>query len=375
MNVSSRYPSLLFVNFSKGWGGGEVWTYGIAQELIKRGFKVELMVWPNGSLHTRASEANIPCHPVRGRFLSFLRLGKTFRVFKKLQNIAPDVIFLNASHELKYTGLLAKWAGIKEIIYVRGLYFPVKPSFINRWYMRNVITGMATTAQSIWHGLLENFPILKPKKHLVLPTFIDPTEWQRTPNQRPISKRIGIVSRLTPEKGVARGIKAFALLAKKCPEAHLFIVGEGSEKPQLEKWVADHGLEHQVTFAGFTYDVAASLSTCEALVLPSYGEGGSIALKEAMAMEVPPVVFDVASMDEVIVHGETGFIVPDDDLSAMANALQQLIENPSLRKKMGEAGRKHVLDHFTIQYVIDQLINWMESNHLSPTQTPPESNT
>lgn len=94
------------------------------------------------------------------------------------------------------------------------------------------------------------------------------------------------------------------------------------------------------------------LSRCHIVTLPSYGEGLPRALIEAAAAGKPIVATDVSGCREVVRHGQNGLLVPPKDPEALHDALLRLIENPGLRREMGESGRKLVVERFS-----DTLVN------------------
>lgn len=128
------------------------------------------------------------------------------------------------------------------------------------------------------------------------------------------------------------------------------ICGTGPEDENLKKLVLAKGLSNEVFFLGFQTDIKRILKILDVLVITSLTiESFSIVAVEAMAMKVPVIATNVGGLPEVIADGETGILIPPGDVDALSDAIKCLIENPELRMKMGENGRKRVLERFTIE--------------------------
>jgi glycosyltransferase involved in cell wall biosynthesis len=133
---------------------------------------------------------------------------------------------------------------------------------------------------------------------------------------------------------------------------HVVIVGEGPERARLEAQAAHLGLAEQVHFVGHQQDVRPWLAAFDVCVLSSDWEGMSNAILEAMAAGLPVVATAVGGTPEVVVDGVTGFLVPPRDPQALADAILRLLRDPDLRRRMGEAGRAHVTEHFSVEQMV-----------------------
>lgn len=160
---------------------------------------------------------------------------------------------------------------------------------------------------------------------------------------------IGVAARLAPVKGISFLIGAIALLRERIPHLRLVIAGDGPERPKLETQVRASGLEKAVKFAGWIDDVAAELPNWDLYVQPSLAEGLGISVLEAMAAGIPVVASDVGGLKEVIDDGVTGFLVPPRDTVTLAERIAQLASDRSLRSRMGDASRAHVIEHFNLE--------------------------
>jgi glycosyltransferase involved in cell wall biosynthesis len=168
------------------------------------------------------------------------------------------------------------------------------------------------------------------------------------PDEVPEDARILLaVSRLTAQKGIDVAVRALPLLPK---ETVLVVLGEGPERAVLEPLARELGVERRVFLAGRIPDVATWLRRASVLVHPARWEGFGLAVLEAMLAGLPVVASRVSSLPELVVDGETGFLVAPDDPSALALGVARALEQPAL----GAAGRQRALAEFSVAKMADR---------------------
>ena len=126
------------------------------------------------------------------------------------------------------------------------------------------------------------------------------------------------------------------------------LVGGGPLRDELEHESERRGLRERVRFTGALPDVRPYLRAADVFVFPSLYEGLGIAVLEAMAMGVPVVAYDTGPLPEVVVHGETGVLVPSGDAEGLADGVEALVQAPRKSEVLGAAGRKRVEKEFLI---------------------------
>jgi glycosyltransferase involved in cell wall biosynthesis len=181
-----------------------------------------------------------------------------------------------------------------------------------------------------------------------------PGEAERVSGRRALSvpddvHLIGTVGRLDPVKNLQALLKAHAALPVQARAPHLAIVGTGPEQRDLEALARALGTVHLVHFAGYRSDVRALMPAFDVYVNCSTFEGVSLTILEAMAARVPVVATRVGGTPEVVVDGETGMLVPVEEVAPLAQALFALERDPARRRAMGIASRSRVLEYFTIE--------------------------
>ncbi len=172
--------------------------------------------------------------------------------------------------------------------------------------------------------------------------------------------RIGMISGLYPIKGQQDFIEALGVLASRGRDFRAFLIGPTDGNPEylahLHARIEALGIGDRVTFTGFLEDVRPMLASLHIYAVPSRFEALSGACLEAMAMELPVVATDVGGNKEAVAHGVTGLVVPPRDPVAMADALERLMGSPELQARMGEAGRRRVLERFDLPKSVDALL-------------------
>jgi len=165
------------------------------------------------------------------------------------------------------------------------------------------------------------------------------------------------VGRLHKQKGHCYLIQAVSKVRKEFPKVKLLLTGEGEEENNLKKLVKSLDLTNKVIFAGLSSDIEEILPIAELFILPSLWEGFPNALLEAMAAGKPVVATQVGGIPEIVVHGETGVLIPPRDTDALAIAIIDLLQNKLKAKNMGEAGRIRAGKRFSIYKMIEKTEN------------------
>ena len=161
--------------------------------------------------------------------------------------------------------------------------------------------------------------------------------------------KVTAISRLHPVKGIDRSLKAFAA-ALGGSDARLTIIGDGPLRTELQQLSIDLGIGDQVDFRGYlTHDeVFAALRHTDIFIQHNVrteqgsAEGCGGTILEASAHRVPVIGTVSGGTAEAVVDGITGFLVPEEDIDAMADRLRQLADDPALRRSMGDSGRRFV---------------------------------
>jgi glycosyltransferase involved in cell wall biosynthesis len=166
--------------------------------------------------------------------------------------------------------------------------------------------------------------------------------------------------RLSPDKGFSNLIEAIASLQERAADVRLLVCGDGVDRDELELQVRRAGLSDTIVFAGFRDDLDSWMPNADLFVLPSLTEGLPNVLLEAHAGGVPVVATAVGGTPELVVDGETGFLVRPGDANDLATRMIQLLEDDELRRRLGRAARGRVREHFTFEVQAQQYLDFFD---------------
>jgi glycosyltransferase involved in cell wall biosynthesis len=172
---------------------------------------------------------------------------------------------------------------------------------------------------------------------------------------------IGVIARLSPEKGHTEFLDIARELAVQRANTKFLVVGTGPVEAELHSMARDLGLEEQVIFTGARQDITAINHVIDIFALPSREEALPLAMLEAMAARRPVVESAVGGVPEVVVDGETGFLLSPDDRTGFVQALTKLIDQPDLRAKLGFQGRQRAHALFGVEQMIHRTTNFYRS--------------
>lgn len=159
------------------------------------------------------------------------------------------------------------------------------------------------------------------------------------------------VGRLDPVKSLSTVLDAMAIALKSCPSLHFTVVGDGPEKTHLEDQAQALGIKKNVTFTGNQKNIRHYLQAADIFVLPSFTEGISNALLEAMSAGLACMATPVGGSNEVLEQGAYGKMVPVADVQAWAEALVELGNDASQRSRLGELAKQRILNDYDFNVV------------------------
>jgi len=150
-------------------------------------------------------------------------------------------------------------------------------------------------------------------------------------------------------------IRAFAEVRSQVPGARLVIVGEGGRRKDLEEEARRAGVAEAVVFAGFRDDVRDLLGAADVFALSSFNEGMANTLLEAMSVGAPIVATDVSGTREAVRDREDGLVVPPGDERALARAIEELLRDPALARRLGGSALARARSLFTYERMAEDL--------------------
>jgi N-acetyl-alpha-D-glucosaminyl L-malate synthase BshA len=201
----------------------------------------------------------------------------------------------------------------------------------------------------------------------VIPNFICQTEYARHPVAdlraalSPAGEPLLVhVSNFRPVKRPVDCVEILARVLAKGIAARLVMVGDGSERTNVEHRARCLKVSDQCVFVGKQPKIVDYLSAADVLLLPSEQESFGLAALEAMACEVPVIASRVGGIPEVVDDGETGFLSEVGDVEKMANDAGKLLADPELRRAMGQRARESAVSRYRTDLVIPRYIEFYE---------------
>ncbi|HKY32798.1 MAG TPA: glycosyltransferase [Candidatus Polarisedimenticolia bacterium] len=198
---------------------------------------------------------------------------------------------------------------------------------------------------------------IPPERAVVIPNGVeDPLgPGERTDRPPAAGARLTVVcvASLREKKGHADLLEAFCAVAPRFPGVRLLLVGEGPLRPKLEADIRARGLAGTVALAGYRPDPFGVPGGADLFVLPSLEEGMPNALLEAMALGLPCVATAAGGTGEALRDGREGFLVPPRSPADLAAAIERLLADQALRRRLGEAARRRYQEAFGVARMIE----------------------
>lgn len=352
--------SILYLIYGFRIGGAEGYLLDLCKGLDLKMFRPEIIYfYPEEQMLPEFRQANIPCSifPVKGGELTFFEIWRLSRLIKK---IAPDIVHVHLFHASRYGAMAAFLAGSRRIVRTKHSVWPPgsKPGERDRiWQVLNRFTISRTVgvssavakqvgSQYVIHNGIDT-AYFDPKHIDQKELPVNMLKFSEKPG--PV---IGIAARLTKAKGHPTLLEAFSMLLPDWPDAQLLIAGDGEERPTLELLIQKYNLADHVQILGSIRNVREFLSILDIFAHPSILEGLGIAVIEAMSMERAIVATRVGGLPELVTDGLDGILVEPNNPRELSKAMGNILENPELKKKLGQNARKKAVEQFSIDTMI-----------------------
>lgn len=355
----SLTKTICFFNSNKAWGGGEKWHLNTCKEFQRIGINTILVTNEGSELAKKGMQEGQNTYRFRIGNLSFLNPIKifVFVLFFKFKKV--DAVIMNLPSDLKVAGIAAKIAGVKKIIYRRGMPHPLRDTFLNRFLFLKIIDHVIVNSKEIGLRLKKGNERWFPEdKMLLIYNGVD-TDAVVEKEKKLFEKKsneivIGNAGRLTEQKGQKYLIELAKLLKKDDFHFKMFIAGEGELKDFLRELIIKENLQNEVKLLGHVNDMSAFFNSLDVFVFTSLFEGSANTLIETLHHEVPTVAWDVSSNPEIIVDKETGFLIPPYDVGKMKDIIQNELTEEK-REKMKSQGLKYLKEHFDYRKNLETL--------------------
>ena len=329
---------ILFINTigADVWGGVESWMMRIGLFLRNRGHKIYFAGRKNGKFFKIVMQQDFKILPLVGKW--DISPGTILKIARHIDEKNIDLVVVNTNRDLRLGGIAKMISRRKPVIINRrGL-----PAF--RKKLRHKISSkfadfFLVPSEDLKKSLL-NFGWFSADKIKVIPNFVNVEKIRQLSQEKcdiqmetdaPI---IGAVANLVGQKALHTLIEATAILSDREIKCRTVIVGDGPLKKSLLQVARKLDVMERIFFPGFFKNPFPLVKQFYVLALPSIFEPFGQVLIEAAALGIPSVASDVGGIPEVVVNGETGILVPPENPSALADAIENLIKDRTLRDEM-----------------------------------------
>ena len=353
---------LLFVITGLAVGGAETQLVRVATRLKQRGWDVRVVTLiPPRAYVDVLEQAGIPVATLgirdkRPALRPIWRLARVLREWK------PDIVHSHMVHANLLARFVRPIASAKVVI---GTAHNIQEGGRLRDWLYRLTDPLCDLTTHVCEAGAQRYireRMVPPHKMRVVYNGVDTERFLpdgqvrlRIRREAEIGKQFVwlAVGRLEAPKDYPTLIRAFARVSAAREDTLLWIVGDGPLRGQLEALSREMGLQLGVRFWGLRGDVSNLMNAADAFVMSSSWEGLPNALIEAQACGLPAVVTDVGGNAEVVIHEETGFIVPPQNPDALAEAMLRLMHLPEqTRNQMGMLARQRVEQQFSLDSVV-----------------------
>ncbi len=363
-------------------GGAQQNTVMTCRNQVESGHAVSLaygpIYGPEGSLlgEARSSGAELVELPaMRRAILPGHDLACYYAIRRLIRRVKPDVIHTHSS-KAGIIGRLAGWhEQVPAVIHtVHGLPFHHRQS---RLAYRSYVQLERIAAKRCHHliaitpAMVDAFRdnnICSPQKCTVIPSAVDLTLFDSVDREAGAAVRrewgidaraqvVGILARLDRLKGHDDLLDIFSRLRSRLTNLHMLFIGDGWYRAELERKIRLLRLRSRVTITGLVphHEALRLLTAVDVKVLPSYQEGQSRTLIEALLCGCGIVAYDVGGMRSICIDGRTGRLVPLGNRNALAEAILWMFSRPEQRQKLIEAGNQHVRHEYDARKMYDDM--------------------
>ena len=346
---------VVHVDAERGFSGGEEQVFLLMEGLRRRGHRNVLVAPPGSRAAEVGGERGFEVHtvPMRGDW-DLLAVGRLRRV---LASLAPDLVHLHTGRATWLGGLAAARAGLAAVT-TRRMDREVKRSARNRLVYGRLVARAVAISPAVAR-CLEAGGVQAPV--VTIPSSVDPDALAPRVPRAELRASLGtpagrtvllVLASLVHRKGLDVLLDALAGPEPSERDWELWLAGDGPERAALAARAERLGLAPRVRLLGQRAARADLLHAADVFVLPSRREGLGVAALEAMAVGRPVVASAVGGLGEAVVDGESGLLVPPEDVGALASALTRLFDDPALRARLAAGGPARVASGYHVASMV-----------------------
>jgi len=362
-----RKHTILHLSSTSAIGGAEMIVLRLAASLDRSRFRSIVCLFRPGWLNDSCREAGLPTHVIKMRGALDFNWARNFARLVRQEEIA--VIHAHEFTANAYGSLMGQILGVPVVATVHGKNYyteKVKRRMAYRYASR--VSRMVAVSEDLKQFIVRRAGVAEHRVNVIyngvdvagLPPADQLSAIRTDLRLDGYDHVIGAVGSLYPVKGHIHLIKALPEILRACPKTLLLLVGQGELAQALKAEVVKRKLDAHVRFLGFRNDVPALLSLFDVFVLPSLSEGLSMALLEAMAAGKPVVATKVGGNSELVIDGDTGFLIDAESPESISNRVVHVLRDKVRAVHMGDRGRRRVHDKFSFRAMVDSYQSYYE---------------
>lgn len=336
------------------WRGGEQQASWLVQGLVRAGHQVLLIGRPE-SPFLRSDHGGVAVErvmlPLRGEW----DLWSARRLARIVRQRPVDILHAHTSHTHTIACLARRWAGRGKVIVSRRVDFAPRRGLLNRWKYRAPDLFL-----SVSHKVDEVLAAygVPARMRMVVHSAVDLTRAEASPLSRtelgvpedvPLLATAGA---LVGHKDHGNLLDAMSIVLRSFPDARLLIAGEGKLRRELEAKIAELGIGSRVMLLGHREDAPRIIRAADVYVSSSWSEGLGTSVLEALAGGTPVVATMAGGAAEMVVPGETGYLVPCRDPEALAEAIVMSLRHRDRARAMAERGKQLAVEQFGVERMV-----------------------
>lgn len=360
----ARETKVIFLITGLAYGGAETQLVYLTTRLKKRGWKVRVVSLTPPKAYVEELEATgVPVISL-GIRRKLPTPQSVLQLVKLIRSWRPQIIHSHMVH----ANLLARL--VRPLTFMPTLIctaHSINEGSRLREFLYRLTDPLCDLTTQVSRAGLERYVRVKAvPRHKIryIPNGVDTERFRPNPDKRSyLRAKLDLearfvwfaVGRFHASKDYPNMLQAFAMIVKKRTEVALLIVGEGPLRSEMERLAQELEIGEYVRFLGIRRDVPELMNAADAYVMSSAWEGMANVLLEASATGLPIVATDVGGNGEIVIDGETGFLVPPKNPNKLAQAMLRLMSLPQEeRKHMGERARQYVEENFSLERVVDR---------------------
>jgi len=352
---------VMFVLTSMGVGGAETLLVNLIRRMDRARFAPEICCLKSLDALGEMMATEVPAHA------GLLSHKYDVRVLSRLTRLLrarriDAVVTVGTGGDRMFWGRLAAWRAHVPVI-LSAIHSTGHPDHVE-WQNRlltPISDGFIAVAQPHARHLVEHegCPV---DRVFVIPNGVDTQRFRAHAPDAALRARLGlpaeaplvaIIAALRPEKNHELFLRMAARVRESVPQSHFLIIGDGALRPGLEQLAHDLGIAEAVHFLGIRNDIPELLGLVDVVALTSHMEANPVSILEALACEKPVVSTRVGSIGETVEDGVSGYLVAPGDESEFSERVVRLLANTSLAKRMGRAGRDHVVANWSLGFMVE----------------------